>query len=583
VAESENEMRKRRYFKSGLSFIIAVFIIIPLLAGSLVSCADEPETPTTPTATPTSPPATTPDPVEPHDGLPLVSFDSGSFAGSSNCAVCHRNLKDESGADVSIDSHWRSTIMANAARDPYFLAKVSAEIVNAPHLQETIEDVCGTCHTPMARTQALADGTDSLLFDPGFLSTENDLHKAGIDGVSCTLCHQVQPDGLGTEDTFGGNYAIDTSTSSPDRLIFSQFPDSEQQVMAGASGFTPVYGEHLSDSGLCATCHTVITPVLDAEGEVRDTFPEQAPFLEWAHSSYSGNKECQDCHMPSAVGGVPTANMPPNMDPKSPFSQHFFVGGNIHMLEILRDNPDALGVTASTDNFNETIKRALDQLQNDTATVSIVDSGIDGDTLTVAVNVENHAGHKFPTGFPSRRAWIHFEVLDNEGNVVFESGRPYVDGSIGGNRADEEIYAHEPHYDLITSPDQVQIYEAILQTLEGDVTHTLLLASTYAKDNRLLPDGFDKTTACDMIAVWGDAVNDDSFTGGSDTVTYQVDTAGFSGPYTVKINFYYQSMAYSSVNALFEVDTPEVAAFKEYFDASDKTPKLVDSVTMEIS
>ncbi len=54
-------------------------------------------------------------------------------------------------------------------------------------------------------------------------------------------------------------------------------------------------------------------------------------------------------------------------------------------------------------------------------------------------------------------------------------------------------------YDQITQADQVQVYEPIIHNTDGDVTHTLLRASGYIKDNRLLPAGFDKTTASSDI------------------------------------------------------------------------------------
>ena len=55
---------------------------------------------------------------------------------------------------------------------------------------------------------------------------------------------------------------------------------------------------------------------------------------------------------------------------------------------------------------------------------------------------------------------------------------------------------------MIDAPEQVQIYESILGDASGRVTTGLLSAVRYAKDNRLLPRGFDKagcratTTRC---------------------------------------------------------------------------------------
>ena len=40
---------------------------------------------------------------------------------------------------------------------------------------------------------------------------------------------------------------------------------------------------------------------------------------------------------------------------------------------------------------------------------------------------------------------------------------------------------------MITDQGQVQIYESLMRDTDGNITYTLLRASTYSKDNRLLP------------------------------------------------------------------------------------------------
>ena len=74
--------------------------------------------------------------------------------------------------------------------------------------------------------------------------------------------------------------------------------------------------------------------------------------------------------------------------------------------------------------------------------------------------------------------------------MIFESGAVDETAIIQGNDNDADPAQYEPHYHLIYSPDQVQIYEAIMQNTEEEVTTTLLLAAGYVKDNRLLPSGF---------------------------------------------------------------------------------------------
>jgi len=95
--------------------------------------------------------------------LPIET--STLFAGSGSCAVCHTQagpntaaLQDSHGKDVSPATYWRSTMMANAAIDPLWQAKVQAEIASNPHLQSVIEDKCTSCHAAMGNTQVSYDG-----------------------------------------------------------------------------------------------------------------------------------------------------------------------------------------------------------------------------------------------------------------------------------------------------------------------------------------------------------------------------------------------------------------------------------------
>ena len=97
------------------------------------------------------------------------------------------------------------------------------------------------------------------------------------------------------------------------------------------------------------------------------------------------------------------------------------------------------------------------------------------------VSIESQVGHKLPSGFPSRRAWLHVTVVDAGDRVVFESGAFGPDGSIDGNDNDADAAAYEPHYTTIASPDQVQIYEAIMRNTEEHVTTALLEAAEYVK------------------------------------------------------------------------------------------------------
>ena len=516
------------------------------------------------------------------EGADLPRFAIADFAGSGTCTACHDGLADEEGNDVSIPETWRATVLANAATDPLFVANVEVEVAHAPgELREVVEDTCAACHLPIARTQAVTEGSSTLMLEGGFLAAEHDLHEPALDGVSCTVCHQIQDQSLGEQESFSGGYVIDTSTEAPDRLLYGPYPEPQSPgLMQGSVGYTPVEGSHLSESALCATCHTLFTPTLDAEGNIVGEFPEQVAFLEWQHSRFGDgagddDRSCQDCHMPLANGAVAISRVPPGLDARETFRQHTFRGGNVLLLRMLRDNVEDLGLTASTAAFEDSIAATEALLADETGTLSIEEVEREGDTLTLTLAVGNLAGHKFPTGFPSRRAWLYVSVTDADGDVLFESGAPQNDGSIAGNDADTDAALVEPHYDVVTSEDQVPIYESIMQDTEGAVTYVLLRGATYRKDNRLLPAGFDPATAADATAVMGVAADDPSFTGGTDRVTYQIDVGAASGSLTVSAELLFQSVSYRFAHATIEEDGPRAAQFGRLYEDADKSPTVV--------
>jgi hypothetical protein len=494
----------------------------------------------------------------------LTAFSTAYFAGSGVCAQCHSGLYDESGADVSIDSHWRSTMMANASKDPIWKAKVASEVTRNPKFTSVIEEKCATCHMPMAKTQAKFEDSAVEIGGKGYLYTQNPLYETAMDGVSCTLCHQILDSNLGSGESFSGNYKIDPSTERPARYIFGPYREPFGNPMRNMAGFTPAYSSHITTSELCATCHTLFTPTVDAGGNVVGEFPEQTPYLEWKHSVYGSGgdlgKSCQQCHMPEARGTVVISNRPGRLGPRSPFSKHFFVGGNAFMLTILEAHLGELRVTASREQLDLTRNRTTNQLTQQTAQIAIETVHTRNTRLEVDLEIRNKAGHKFPTGFPSRRAWIHFIARDAGGKVILESGGFTPTGAITGNNADSDHKGYETHYDIIDGSDKVQIYEGIMKNPGGAITYTLLEAGDFIKDNRLLPKGFRKDKADPVIAVKGSATNDKNFIDGSDSITYLVETAGFQRPYTLTAELLFQTVSYRFLRDLFNNEKGNVIA-----------------------
>lgn len=499
--------------------------------------------------------------VKAHQNLDL-------FTHSDNCIACHNNLASPAGEDVSIGTMWRATMMANSARDPYWQASVRRETIDHPTHSGAIQDECGGCHMPMpARIARDAGGEGEVFSHLPIAKDDSELQRLAGDGVSCTVCHQIAPDRLGTPESFNANFVVTPPTDGV-RTIYGNYDidAGRRTIMRSVTGYQQQAAPHIKQSELCASCHTLITKALGPDGSVVGELHEQMNFQEWQHSDYlKEEKSCQSCHMPAAPGPIRIASV--LGEPRDTLAKHVFVGGNAHMVRLLNRYRTELGVGASSSELEATARATVRQLQQDTATVSVTEPQRDGNRLNVDVRVTNLTGHKFPTGYPSRRTWLHVTVRSASGAVVFESGHINDDGLIEGNDNDHDAAKFEPHYEEITAPDQVQIYEPILGDRNGGVTTGLLTATQYLKDNRLLPRGFDKTTAAAEIGVFGGARTDADFGSAGDVIRYRVPVAG-DGPYRVEVELRYQAIGYRWASNLEPVKADEPQRFVSYYRAT---------------
>ena len=201
--------------------------------------------------------------------------------------------------------------------------------------------------------------------------------------------------------------------------------------------------------------------------------------------------------------------------------------------------------------------------------------------MSADVRIEVLAGHKFPTAYPSRRAWIHLTVTDAAGAIVFESGGAESDGAISGNDNDVDAGQYELHYETINRADQVQIYEAILKDADGRVTTSVLSAAGFLKDNRLLPSGFEKSAPYPDIAVRGGAMEDENFLGGGDVVTYLIPVGSGSGPYTMTAELLFQSIGFRWADNLRQAGGPEIDQFLSFYTAVPNTPVVIAIASFE--
>jgi hypothetical protein len=495
------------------------------------------------------------------------------FAGSGVCARCHEGLFED-GIDVSPVTLWRSTMMANAAKDPLWRAKVSREVSEFPDLQAAIEEKCIKCHSPVLYKQSVFDGMPYSI-----ANLEND--RLARDGDTCTVCHQVLPDNFGIKESFSGDFMIWRDPPAALRTIFGPYPNPFAGPMVNNVNYTPVFAYPASDYSIndsehCATCHNLFTNYVLQDGSLStEKFPEQTPYYEWKNSDYfSSNTTCQGCHMPQTSTPIRISTVAPGPTrPRTPFWYHHFVGGNRFMPAVLQDNIDLLGVTATAAHFVTTLANTTELLQNNTIELTAKGSIVDS-ILNVDVTLTNKAGHKLPTGIPLRRVWIHLTVTDSSDTVIFESGAWDASGEIVDLDPD-----YEPHYDIIDDASEVQIYEGVMKDDWENVTRLLLRAKDFVKDNRLPPKGFSKDHAdYKYIKIIGTAADDADFNAdgsGADIVHYQIPIGASGGPFTVDIEVCYQTVTPGEVAHLTDYGTAETQLFNDLYTTADKSPVIL--------
>jgi hypothetical protein len=498
------------------------------------------------------------------------------FQTSDRCMACHNGLSTPAGKDVSIGFDWRASIMGNSARDPYWQASVRRENLDHPESKAEIEDSCADCHMPVSRYEAKQQGKLGQVFAHIPFDRDPKKNASAQDGVSCSLCHQIGKSNFGTPQSFNGGFVIDTPISKDNHPEYGPFlvQSGHAHIMqTSTGGFRPEAASHIRDSAMCATCHTLYTKSLSPDGKEIGRLPEQMPYLEWLHSDYPSKSTCQACHMPELQGDAPIAAVLGVL--RSGVHQHTFVGANFLVLRMLNLYRDDLSVAALPPELTAAADQTVQFLQSQAARVTIRSVDLAGERLQADVFVENLTGHKLPTAFPSRRAWLHFIVRDRDGRTLFESGGLNPDGSIQGNDNDADPGRFEPHYREIRNKDEVQIYEPVLKDQSGHVTTGLIAGVGYLKDNRLLPAGFQKQTADKDIAVVGDAADDPNFTDAGDLLHFSVSLAHGQGPYHIEAELWYQPIGFRWAHNLAPYQASETQRFVRYYDAMPSATAVV--------
>lgn len=502
-----------------------------------------------------------PPPLEP---LPAAEHaETDRLVTSEVCAQCHLAadapvMHDPNGDDLSPVATFRASMMALAARDPYYLAVVSQETARFPASSSTIVGTCARCHAPAAAVEHDAKGT-VVGWGPLTKGT-TPLDHLARDGVGCALCHQLEGYDLGGVFEVGFDRTIRGPHANPKTDPMSFFLD-----------YLPSYDPSFGEAELCGSCHTVVVPAVDADGApLGGDYLEQAPYLEWLSSSYAGaGTSCATCHMPTvdstdAAIVTPISKFPDGLSPRQPFGVHRFSGGNAYMLRLMGSNVDWVGADVSAAALELAALAAEEHLRS-AATLSVAAS-LDGGALVVDVGVHNETGHKLPTGYPGRRAWLHVRALSASGAVLFESGAWDASGALvspSGERLDPPG-AWLPHRDVIDAEDQVQVWEAVAVDASGAPTNLAFGSVGHVKDDRILPDGFAPTPEWASWLAPAGVEGDATFAPGSDHVLVRV--PGGASVASVEVELVYQTVRPAELELLAGVATPAAVAFTSMAD-----------------
>ena len=194
----------------------------------------------------------------------------------------------------------------------------------------------------------------------------DEVDTLAADGVTCTVCHQIDRERLGTPESYNGNFVLAPPLPSGNRRANGPHPPDagRLRIMHSVTGVEQAEAPHIRQSELCASCHTLITNALGPKGEVIGSLPEQMTYPEWRHSAQQ--QSCQACHMPPVRGPIRISSV--LGQDRDTLARHTFLGGNAFMLRLLNRFRVQLGVQATPTELEANARATTRLLETETAT-----------------------------------------------------------------------------------------------------------------------------------------------------------------------------------------------------------------------
>lgn len=490
-------------------------------------------------------------------GTPPGGLANGSlFETAVGCKSCHGGFTTDDGKLFMPWDTWAGSMMANAARDPLYLASLTVAEQDRPGSGA----FCLRCHTPSAYVESRTT--------PGDGSALNDKDK---EGVQCAVCHRsIDASKPPTSDPMApyiGNAQLffDLGTKT-DVTYFGPYDDSPF-APAHNTAADPFVGA--DDSRLCGQCHQVTNPdehLYDASGtDTGKLFPLDTTYEEWQQSAFASGataRSCQSCHMPAVKGNYPVGSGAGNRE-NPPL--HDFVGGNDWGPALLK------AAFPATRDANYDYTRAAAQANLKQAAKleirTLAAQGAPGGMVDLAIRVTNLSGHKFPTGYADgRRAWLEIAVVDAGGAADVQSG----------------------HYDDATSElvddAQLRVYEAV-HGRDGQAEDHIVLHRQILRDSRIPPAGFKATAATQPVG----PIKFSDGAGGLvayDDATFHVTLPNANGTdVTVRARLVFQAMTLHHIAALEaanKTDTRGTQLMQLWQQSGKAAPFVIAEVTQVV-
>ncbi|MBI5516513.1 MAG: hypothetical protein HY909_22200 [Deltaproteobacteria bacterium] len=443
---------------------------------------------------------------------------------AAQCLDCHSMSTTPDGRLYLPNDTWAPSMMANAARDPLFLATLQVANAQVPDLGQ----YCLRCHTPAGFVGGRAlPGTGERL-DP----------LQDLDGVHCDACHRSLDPRAQTPPVALGNaqYVLgDAPPMGRGPVRFGPYDDPFPSPR-----HTSMSSPFIRDAALCGQCHDVDNPLarrLSMTG--MDTglpFPLQSTYTEWRQSSFARGgasaRTCQQCHMAEEPGMLPVTRIPgapARPDPR----RHDFHGANEWGTELLR--------VAYPGEFDDDVMRQARMRQQaflrTAATLTLSGAPSEaraGSSVRLTVRVTNRSGHKLPTGYEDARLLF----------LQVQRGAAVVSGLFEG---DELVEDRARDAQLRVFRFQAGRFEGGRVTPSDFVArHNVVLEDTRIPAEGMLPDARTQPVGRDYAGGAGGALRH------YDDAVYDIPIpAGTpNGPLTLTVRLLYQTTTKHYVNTI---------------------------------